>query len=171
MPDRDPAFDAYVLKIHEVLDRLNYYKLLGVDTNSRVPQIKKAFFSIAAKFHPDRNRSAEPHIRDAIYDIFKRLNEAYMVLCDSEKRKPYDEGLAEGKVRLEMDSRGSAAKSDEETISSREARQFFLKAVENLESGNIMQADLHSKMAKSREPKNIAINDLIAKISDAKKKK
>ncbi|HUT77787.1 MAG TPA: DnaJ domain-containing protein, partial [Polyangia bacterium] len=82
MTVRDPAFDAYVLQIHAVLERLDYYRLLGVDRGARIPEIKRAFFGIAARFHPDRNRDAEQAVAAAIYEIFKRLNEAYRVLCD-----------------------------------------------------------------------------------------
>jgi curved DNA-binding protein CbpA len=166
---RDPQFDDYVLKIHEVLDRLDYYRLLGVEPEARIPQIKKAFFGIAAKFHPDRNRDADDRVQQAIYDIFKRLNEAYRVLCDYEKRKAYDRTRSEGKVRLETtDRRGTAPKSAEDTMRSREARQFYRQAQEALQSGDLMQAELHAKVAKSREGENAAIAALIEQIKEAK---
>jgi curved DNA-binding protein CbpA len=172
MSQRDPNFDAYVLKIHEVLDRLDYYRLLGVEPAARIPQIKKAFFGIAAKFHPDRNRDADPQVQQAIYEIFKRLNEAYRVLCDYEKRKAYDRTRGEGKVRLEStDRRTSAPKTAEDTIKSREARQFFRQATEALQAGDLMQAELHCKVAKSREGENAVIAGLLEQIKAAKAEK
>lgn len=169
---RDPAFDDYVLKIHAVLDKLDYYRLLGVDKAARVPEVKKAFFAIANKFHPDRNRDADPRTTQAIYDIFKRLNEAYRVLCDHEQRKLYEACLAEGKIRLTFeDRRTMVPRSSEETIQSREARQFFIKARDALKQGNLMQAELHIKMAKSREGDNAAIESVAAQIVAAKAEK
>jgi DnaJ-class molecular chaperone len=167
---RDPSFDAYVLKIHEVLDKLDYYRLLGVGQSARIPEIKKAFYSIAAKFHPDRNRDADEAVRQAIYEIFKRLNEAYGVLCDYEKRQTYDEGVAEGKVRLELESRRTMVpKTAEDTMKTREARQFYRQAAEALKGGNLLQAELHIKVARTREGEgNEAIESLFAEIQQAK---
>ena len=172
MTRRDPNFDAYVLKIHGVLDRLDYYRLLGVESGAGVSAIRKAFYAIAAKFHPDRNRDAEEGTRRALYDIFKRLNEAYRVLCDPERRRAYDEGLAKGKVRLEQEQRrGATPKIPEDTIRSREARQFYRQAAEELKNSNLMKAALHIKVAKAREPANQAIKDLDAEIEAAKVQK
>lgn len=172
MANRDPEFDAYVLKIFEVLDRLDYYRLLGIPHDAKVPQIKKAFFGIATKFHPDRNRDAEEQVKGAIYAIFKRLNEAYRILCDHEKRKLYDRDLTQGKTRLEQDGRRKVApKTPEDTMKSREARQFFRKAVEALEGGNILQAELHGKVAASREGNNEFIAELLEKIKETKQAK
>ena len=169
---RDPAFDEYVLKIHAVLDRLDYYRLLGVGKGARLGEVKKSFFAIAAKFHPDRNRDADPETAKAIYEIFKRLNEAYRVLCDAEKRAAYDGMLAAGKVRLSLEERRTVApKSAEESINSREARQFFIKARDAMKAGNLMQAELHIKMARSREPENAAIESLAAQVTAAKAEK
>jgi curved DNA-binding protein CbpA len=165
MSSRDPAFDSYVMKIHAVLDRLDYYRLLGLERTARLPDIKKAFYSIAEKFHPDRNRDAAKDVQAAIYEIFKRLNEAYRILCDTQRRAQYDATLAQGKVRLEQDGRKTTVpKSPEDTISSREARQFYRQASEALQQGNLMQADLHLMMAKSREQNNAAIKQLEERI-------
>lgn len=167
---RDPSFDAYVLKIHEVLDQLDYYRLLGVSRGARIPEIKKAFYAIAAKFHPDRNRDADDVVRGAIYQIYKRLNEAYGVLCDYEKRKAYDAGIAEGKARLDTEARRTMVpKTAEDTMKSREARQFYRQAAEALKGGNLLQAELHIKVARNREGQgNAAIEALFAKIQEAK---
>jgi len=170
MRPRDPAFDAYVLQIHAVLDRLDYYRLLGVERDARIPEIKRAFFGIAARFHPDRNRNAEPEVGAAIYDIFKRLNEAYRVLCNHEKRKVYEAVLARGKLRLSTeDQRAATPKTPEQTIQSREARQFYHEAAAALEAGNLAQADLHIKVARTREGKaNQAIDRLEQRIREAR---
>jgi curved DNA-binding protein CbpA len=170
MSKRDPAFDEYVLKIHNVLDRLDYYRLLGVSHDCDNLHIKKAFYSIAAKFHPDRHRDAPAEIEKAIYDIFKRLNEAYRVLCDPDKKKLYNAGLDNGHIRFRTDIRMSMVpKKPEETITSKDAREFYLKAVNYLENNNILQADLHIKMANTKEPENQAILELIKKLEEKKK--
>ena len=63
----------------------NYYKILGVPEDASEEQIKKAFRKGARKYHPDVN----PDNSEA-EENFKKLNEAYQVLSDPEKRQKYD---------------------------------------------------------------------------------
>lgn len=58
----------------------NYYSILGVKNNSDEGQIKKAYYKLSFKHHPDRGG-------DAL--VFAELTEAYDVLC-SKKRLDYD---------------------------------------------------------------------------------
>jgi curved DNA-binding protein len=63
----------------------DYYKTLGVDKKATADEIKKAFRTLAIKFHPDKNpdnKSAE--------EKFKVINEANEVLSDPVKRQKYD---------------------------------------------------------------------------------
>ncbi len=70
----------------------DYYELLGVPRNASETEIKKAFRSLALKYHPDRN----PDNKES-EEKFKKINEAYSVLSDAEKRANYDRyGTAEG---------------------------------------------------------------------------
>jgi molecular chaperone DnaJ len=63
----------------------DYYEVLGVDRTASPEEIKKAFRKKAAQLHPDRNKAADAP------DQFKKVNEAYQVLSDAEKRKMYDQ--------------------------------------------------------------------------------
>jgi len=60
----------------------NYYDTLGVKKDASADQIKRAFRKLARKYHPDAGGDEEK---------FKKVNEAYEVLSDPEKRKQYDE--------------------------------------------------------------------------------
>jgi hypothetical protein len=62
----------------------NYYAILGVPSTATPDEIKRAFRSLAIKFHPDKNPSPEAEA------LFKDITEAYDVLSDWEKRKLYD---------------------------------------------------------------------------------
>lgn len=64
----------------------NYYAILGVSHTASRDDIKKAFRTLAVKFHPDKNPSPEAE------ELFKEITEAYDVLSDWEKRKTYDLG-------------------------------------------------------------------------------
>ncbi|MGC8568024.1 MAG: molecular chaperone DnaJ [Candidatus Micrarchaeia archaeon] len=68
----------------------DFYKILGVGKNATPEEIKAAYRKLAMKYHPDVNKSPGAE------ETFKKINEAYAVLSDPEKRKAYDTYGPEG---------------------------------------------------------------------------
>jgi molecular chaperone DnaJ len=62
----------------------DYYETLGIPRNADETEIKKAYRNLARKFHPDICK--EPGAEDK----FKKINEAYSVLSDEQKKRQYD---------------------------------------------------------------------------------
>lgn len=63
----------------------NYYDILGVDKNASQEDIKKAYRTLAKKYHPDI--STEPNAEEK----FKEVQKAYDCLSDEQKRQNYDQ--------------------------------------------------------------------------------
>lgn len=60
------------------------YKTLGISENASSTEIKKAYRSLAKKYHPDMNKDAGAE------EKFKEINAAYEILGDKQKRSQYD---------------------------------------------------------------------------------
>lgn len=63
----------------------DYYKILGVSRDADAAEIKKAYRTLARKYHPDVSKLANAE------EKFKEVGEAYEVLKDAEKRAQYDQ--------------------------------------------------------------------------------
>ena len=60
------------------------YETLGLEDNASASEIKKAYRTLAKKYHPDINKTPEAE------EKFKEINAAYEVLGDEEKKAQYD---------------------------------------------------------------------------------
>jgi curved DNA-binding protein CbpA len=75
----------------EKIGSMNYYQILGVSKLATDEDIKKAYFQLARKFHPDRfDRSITAENRVKIDDVFDKITKAYHTLSNRELRKVYD---------------------------------------------------------------------------------
>lgn len=65
-------------------NKRDYYEVLGIQKDATEADIKKAYRSLAKKYHPDMNKEAGSDVK------FKEVQEAYEVLSDTTKRSSYD---------------------------------------------------------------------------------
>jgi len=63
----------------------DFYKVLGVSKNSSQKDIKKSYYQLAKKYHPDTNKGDKDASKK-----FAEVAEAYEVLGDESKRQEYD---------------------------------------------------------------------------------
>ncbi|TKA61047.1 hypothetical protein B0A49_13168 [Cryomyces minteri] len=63
----------------------NPYNVLGVDKNASASDIKKAYYGLAKKYHPDTNKDATAK------DKFTEAQTAYEMLSDPKKKEAWDQ--------------------------------------------------------------------------------
>lgn len=73
-----------IIWLYKVMSKRDYYEVLEASRSATPEELKKAYFKLAKKFHPDTNKSPEAEVK------FKEISEAYEVLKDEQKRAAYD---------------------------------------------------------------------------------
>lgn len=68
-------------------DTKGYYAKLGVSTDAKSDEIKKAYRKLSLQYHPDKTGNDTEATNK-----YKEINEAYEILGDEGKRKQYDMG-------------------------------------------------------------------------------
>jgi curved DNA-binding protein CbpA len=94
-----------VLAFRETMAQKNFYQLLDVSRAASEEEIKKAYFQMARRFHPDRfDRKAAAEYKGQIDEVFDSITNAYRVLSNKDKRQAYDAGIATGAQEEVQDS-------------------------------------------------------------------
>lgn len=65
----------------------DYYAILGISSDAKDEEIKKAFRTLAMQWHPDK---VPQERKQEAEEKFKEINEAYHVLIDRRRRRYYD---------------------------------------------------------------------------------
>lgn len=76
----------------------NYYEILQVNKNASNEIIEKAYKILVKKYHPDLQKN---NSKKEYEEKIKKINEAYEILSDSEKRKNYDIFLKNNEISIE----------------------------------------------------------------------
>jgi CheY-like chemotaxis protein/tetratricopeptide (TPR) repeat protein len=93
--EADPAqFEADMKALLERVDNGTCYQLIGVTANSSANEIKKSYYRLVRRFHPDRHMGRGEWI-GGLQRIMDALSSAYKTLSDDAARAKYDKQLAE----------------------------------------------------------------------------
>ncbi len=91
------AFRAEIQELHARLEELDHYAVLGVEEKSGAAVIKRAYFKLAKRFHPDAlGRLGLEDVKDQAKEVFARIASAYEVLKDPAQRRDYDASRERG---------------------------------------------------------------------------
>ena len=72
---------------------MKYYEILDLPPTATDEQIRAAYRILVQLHHPDRLQQVSPAVRAYAEERLKKINEAYGVLGDPERRAAYDAAL------------------------------------------------------------------------------
>ena len=132
--------------VEEVLERFaaltgqNLYQVLGIQNAAPESEIRRAYYSLAKRLHPDK--FAEEETKHRAEKLFAAITEAYATLSKPESRQEYDQALQPA----------AAVKTGPETSSTDLARQNFLHGKAHLERSEMSRALSFFEHAVEQDP-------------------
>jgi curved DNA-binding protein CbpA len=156
----DPNFEVEVQALVQVLDELDYFQILKVAHTADPSVIKQAYYRESRAYHPDRFfQVASVELRESVGRIYKRINEAYVVLRDDAKRAKYAADVAgperPKKLRFVEASEQELKKDKEQEIGTTpQGRKFFQAGMMDLAAQRWAAAERNFKLALTYEPAN-----------------
>ncbi|MBL4684442.1 MAG: DnaJ domain-containing protein [Nannocystaceae bacterium] len=148
----DAVFTEEIMRLFNGLDGLSYYEYLGLRPGCDYVAVREGFYARAQRFHPDQFvHYSGASLKQAVYEVYKRMTESYNVLLDPELRLAYDKTLASGQVRLSEVSRARRITAEERQVSNALARIYLRSAKKKLARGRMLEAWIDARLALSLE--------------------
>jgi DnaJ-class molecular chaperone len=170
----DPGFLIEVEAFATVLDQLDYFGVLKVPQTATPPEIKAAYYRESRAFHPDRFAAVpDPVLRELVGRIYRRVNEAWTVLRDDQKRARYvaDVTGPERAAKLRFTEADEAAvkedakkKVEEQFGQTPNGRKFFKAAQDEIRAKRWDKAETALKSALMYEPANAKFKEQLAAV-------
>jgi len=139
-PDPRAEIDALFALVYDA----NHYRILGIERDAESSGIKRAYYALAKRFHPDRfQRDADASLRPQIEAAFMKITQAYETLHDARSRAAYDLKLG-SQIGAPASSAGrgdsSAASANSHLTREQRAAESFAQGFAALKQGNLSAA-------------------------------
>ena len=157
----DLQFLIEIEALAQALDQLDYYAVLKLAQGAGAAEVKAAYYRESRSYHPDRFYTvASTDLKDAVGKIYKRINEAYVILRDDAKRSKYAVDISGAdrpkKLRFVEASEQEMKKDKEAEIGATpQGRKFFVAGMQDLIAQRWASAERNFKMAMTYEPTNV----------------
>ncbi|UJR79435.1 J domain-containing protein [Sandaracinus amylolyticus] len=141
-----------VTRVLGEIDRQSYFEMLGITKDAGAEAVRKAYFGLVKKWHPDRVPGELATLKPFVERIFHQLTSAQDTLCDDKKRGNYTRVLSEGGGTPESERKLAAvlqAAMDHQKAEVLIRRRDFVGAIELLRGAIVMSpedADAHATL-------------------------
>jgi len=86
-PEPRAEIDALFALVYDA----DHYRILGLERDAGTSEIKRSYYALAKRFHPDRfQRDADASLRTQIEAAFMKITQAYETLGEARARSAYD---------------------------------------------------------------------------------
>ncbi|MBD1823056.1 J domain-containing protein [Cyanobacteria bacterium FACHB-DQ100] len=136
---------------------LTHYQILDLDPTATQTEIKQAYRRLAKEFHPDSNRATASH------EKISRINAAYEVLGDPQRRRSYDQQLRYLEAGLsEAELRSRRQRTEEAQAQYRKQREAEQNADQQLKLWLKLHTSVNRLLNQIIRPLKSQINELAA---------
>lgn len=163
--------------LHELLDELDYYRLLQLDPDCVQGDIEPAARAASRQHHPDRvSALGDADVSSKANEIFQRMKEAGESLGDPDKRAQYDEIMKAGILRMTDEALAIAeqerlkAENPEHAASDPKAEKYWHMALKDWDDKNFKGCVMNIQFALSFEPENDVMKEWLDKAKVASTK-
>ncbi|HET7753372.1 MAG TPA: DnaJ domain-containing protein, partial [Anaeromyxobacteraceae bacterium] len=146
------------------LEAMDYFEVLRVPRSAGLRDVKAAYYRESRAFHPDRFAALpSAELKELIGRIYRRVNEAYMVLRDDVKRAKYlaDVSGPDRAIKLRFSEEDEARVRDEQKRRAEEqigttpnGRKFYAAALAEIAARRWESAERALRSALMYEPAN-----------------
>ncbi len=147
------SFERELMQLIEVSEKGTYYDLLEVNPETPAAQIKKNYYALAKKFHPDHHMGKTDLIT-SLQTLMLAATEAYHALRDERHRAAYDNLLT---------ARGAFNLAREKSESQETEEDWMNRANECLRAGNFVGSIVWLRKCVHVAPDNAKSHSLLAR--------
>jgi DnaJ-class molecular chaperone len=150
---------AEIKALASLVDELDYYQILEVPRDAPASGIKRGYYDVSRRYHPDTNRGLQRELRKNLEHVAKRVTEAYSVLRDPRRRQAYDGQLAKDARAVRMQLAEANSQAEKKALEDRmgttpQGRRFFNLARADIDRNDVASAIRNLQMAITYEPGN-----------------
>jgi len=160
--------------LNELLNELDYYKILQVDPLSPMEVIERAYRAEARKLHPDRFAShPDREIKRSANKIYRMVLESWNTLSDPDARDAYDTELEDGRRRMSEEAKKAAEEAAARAANPIHAAQtekglkFWRMALRNWHDKEYSGCKMNIQFALNFEPDNEVFKEWLEKAGAA----
>lgn len=142
---------AMLHEAHARLTRQNHYEALGVGRDATAQEIRKAYFTLAKRYHPDRHFGPSlSEMKGELEALFNAIHAAYETLSSQDRRDQYDRELSAGITQ----QRAKKETGSDKQVNTAAAVAHFNEGVKYFAERNFWDAEESFQWAVRFDPSN-----------------
>jgi curved DNA-binding protein CbpA len=150
--EETPNREAELEELFKRAGRTNYYEIIGVGQSVTPQNLKRAYYALAKRFHPDRfHKEATPDLRSRVESAFASIAQAYETLSNLKSRAAYDLKLSAMKQTADASPQAASSSRTPEATPANNTPSSFSSYVTDAEKRSASESRQDSAAARAAE--------------------